>query len=55
MKTIPAKQRWAELTAAVIQLGKNQRILDERLTKLEGKRSPEQAVYDEALVKANVN
>jgi hypothetical protein len=38
MKSVPAKQRWAELTAAVIQLGKNQRILEARIAALERER-----------------
>ncbi len=35
MKDIPAKRRWLELSAAVIQLGKNQRILEARVKMLE--------------------
>jgi hypothetical protein len=41
MKSVPAKKRWEELTAAVIQLGKNQRVLDARITALEREHAPD--------------
>lgn len=38
MKSIPAKKRWEQLTAAVIQLGQNQRLLEARIEALEPRR-----------------